>query len=1122
MSASWTYDVFLSFRGEDTRKTFTGHLYAALTAAGINAFIDDSELRRGENISAELLRSIQGSRISVVVLSDHYGDSTWCLEELVTIMECRRTVQQMVLPIFYDVDPKDVRKQEGSFKEAFEKHEERFLFDIDKVLRWRAALLEVANLSGWDLRNTADGHEAKFIKMIVEEVSRQLNSSYLFVALYPVGIDFRVQEMRSLLAIETDNNVRMIGIWGMGGMGKTTIAKAIFNAFYHSFEGRSFLANVRENWDQPSRQVRLQEQFLYDVLKRKTKVGSVDRGIMVVKERFCRKKVLVIVDDVDHVEQLNAIARRRDWFGPGSRIIITTRDEHLLKQLEVDSIYMAKEMSGTESLELFSWHAFRRSYPDDGYFDLSRSVVSYCGGLPLALQVLGSFLYGRSKPDWISALEKLKRTPNDDILNKLRISYDAFGSDDKIKDIFLDISCFFIGMDRNYVSHILEGCGLHAEIGISVLLQRCFITIEQNKIVMHDLLRDMGREIVREKYPKEPEKWSRLWLHEDAFDVLTKQTGTKEIEGLSLKVERLAEMNFSTKAFTQMQRLRLLQLNHVQLTGSYEYLSKELRWLSWHGCSMKFLPNNFYQGNLVAISLKYSNLRKVWKDSRLLEKLRILNLSHSHYLSRTPDFSKIPNLIKLILKDCTSLYEIHHSIGNLEKLVLINLKDCKSLKNLPKHFYRLKSLESLILSGCSMFQNLDEDLGELASLKTLLADNTGIRRVPYTIVRLRNLKHLSLCGLKAIPSNSLPSSFWSWLTARKSPEPVNLLPPSLQGLNSLTTLCLQDCNLGDDGIPKDLGCLSALVDLKLDNNSFYGLPSSLRGLSKLKTLSLDNCTMLRSIPDLPRNLNALYARNCTALENMPNMLGISSMQTLYLTNCHKLVSVPGLENLLKSIVVVRMEGCNNISTAFKERILQGWNANGLFGVFLPGDDIPEWFTYMDEGNSVYFEVPQVVNCNLESLVVCIVYSSSLDGIVSLDMPSLSAINYTKGTISTRRPITMDVLTSSKDSLWQGHFPNKMFKLEGGDEVEVILDFGRQFNVKKIGVYLLWDKDFGNKMIEYSSMANEDATVLSCDENCTSDDEDGVRPKRRLDQNEAGPSQSGYHDEDPSPKRLRHV
>nr|XP_028945998.1 disease resistance protein TAO1-like [Malus domestica] len=115
------YEVFISFRGEDTRKNFTGHLHEALTKAGINAFIDD-ELRRGEDITTELVQAIQGSRISIIVFSRRYSDSSWCLEELVKIMECRRMLGQLVLPIFYDVDPSHVRKQTSSFAQSFLKH----------------------------------------------------------------------------------------------------------------------------------------------------------------------------------------------------------------------------------------------------------------------------------------------------------------------------------------------------------------------------------------------------------------------------------------------------------------------------------------------------------------------------------------------------------------------------------------------------------------------------------------------------------------------------------------------------------------------------------------------------------------------------------------------------------------------------------------------------------------------------------------------------------------------------------------------------------------------------------------------------------------------------------------
>jgi Leucine-rich repeat (LRR) protein len=307
---------------------------------------------------------------------------------------------------------------------------------------------------------------------------------------------------------------------------------------------------------------------------------------------------------------------------------------------------------------------------------------------------------------------------------------------------------------------------------------------------------------------------------------------------------------------------------------------------------------------------------------QLFEKLKFLNFSHSHYLTRTPNFARLPYLEKLILKDCTSLYEVHQSIGDLTNLVLVNLKDCRSLESLPKSFYRLKSLQTLILSGCSKIDNLADELGQMESLTTFLADNTAIRQVPCTIVQLKNLKYLSLCGCKGSPSKSLPSLFWSWISPRKSPKSVNLLPASLQGLNSLKDLYLRDCNLSDDAIPKDLGSLCSLRSLDLQNNHFHSLPSSLGGLSKLQTLTLDSCTKLQSIPDLPPSLNSLYARNCIALERMPNLSNISNMEALSLTNCNKLVEIPGLDKLLRSIRVIHMEGCSNITNTFKQSILQ--------------------------------------------------------------------------------------------------------------------------------------------------------------------------------------------------------
>ncbi|KAK9277693.1 hypothetical protein L1049_007240 [Liquidambar formosana] len=150
-TSRWTYDVFLSFRCEDTRTRFTDHLYAALKRHGFRTY--DDELERGEAIGPELLKAIENSRFSIIIFSRNYASSTRCLDELAHIIKCRKELGQTVLPIFYDVEPSDVRKQKRSFEEAFAGHEERFKEEMEKLERWRDALRQAANLKGDDVRN---------------------------------------------------------------------------------------------------------------------------------------------------------------------------------------------------------------------------------------------------------------------------------------------------------------------------------------------------------------------------------------------------------------------------------------------------------------------------------------------------------------------------------------------------------------------------------------------------------------------------------------------------------------------------------------------------------------------------------------------------------------------------------------------------------------------------------------------------------------------------------------------------------------------------------------------------------------------------------------------------------
>ena len=342
-----------------------------------------------------------------------------------------------------------------------------------------------------------------------------------------VGVESIIKEIESLL-LTGSTEFNTVGIWGIGGIGKTTIASAIYSNISSHFEGSYFMQNIREE-SEASRLAGFRRELLSTLLDDgNMKIDIPNIGLNFERRRLSRMKVLIVFDDVTCIQQIELLIGgldRLDCFMPGSRIIITTRDAQLLKNLpgsRVGHVFEVKVLSYNDSLTLFSRNAFGQNHPAAGYLELSNIVIKYAKGVPLALKVLGRYLFGRSEEEWENAIEKLKRIPHMDIQKVLKVSYD--GLDDEEQNIFPDIACFFKGNDRDLVMNFLDACGFSAKIGVRVLVDKSLVTISKNKITMHDLLQEMGREIVRQESTKDPGKRSRLWHHEDIYQVLNKNT----------------------------------------------------------------------------------------------------------------------------------------------------------------------------------------------------------------------------------------------------------------------------------------------------------------------------------------------------------------------------------------------------------------------------------------------------------------------------------------------------------------------------------------------------------------------------------------------------------------------
>ncbi|KAK9070813.1 hypothetical protein SSX86_011215 [Deinandra increscens subsp. villosa] len=353
---SFRYEVFLSFRGSDTRNTFTSHLYEALKRHNVEVFHDTS-LPRGQHIATQLSEAIKESKIYVVVFSTHYAHSRWCLEEISQMMSCvHMNDQQVVLPVFLDVRQSDLR----SFEELIIANH-GIKFDQETVQKWRKALQEVAELpDGLHLQDDADGNEKELLDQIVENIRKKLHeqpSVNLPDPHHVFGIESQVQEVVSLLNEPSDDGIRVVVISGPAGTGKTQIAKATFDHLHIDFKNQHscFLPDVKTTFGEINGKFSLQKRLISNLVpNEERRIDNYHQGIGKIERMIKNQKVLLVLDDVDNEEQLKILGVNRAVLGRGSKIIVTTRDgSTAVDLLKPDARYEPRLLDENESLEVF-------------------------------------------------------------------------------------------------------------------------------------------------------------------------------------------------------------------------------------------------------------------------------------------------------------------------------------------------------------------------------------------------------------------------------------------------------------------------------------------------------------------------------------------------------------------------------------------------------------------------------------------------------------------------------------------------------------------------------------------------------------------------------------------------
>ncbi|KAJ9551340.1 hypothetical protein OSB04_015385, partial [Centaurea solstitialis] len=969
-NTSFKYDVFLSFRGEDTHKTFVDHLYDALKRQGIDTYKDDKNLNKGKKISTQLFQAIENSRFQVIVFSKDYVSSSWCLQELTKIMECQKMpTEHSVYPIFYHVEPTQVRKQSGEFGIAFSKHE-----NDEAAEKWRKALAEASSFSGWELRTTNDGHEAEFIKLVVKEISLKLPSM--------------IYESR-----------------GWEGSGKTTLARAVFDQICNEFEGSSFVENVRECSNSLLLGMKsLQQQVLRDVLNRPdiTVTGVFD-GKKLMKKYMPGRKALVVLDDVDDIYRA-AQGFSRCAFQTESPILgyeeLSKKVVHYAAGLPLTITVLGSSLCDTDKhVWIANLKKLKKIPLDEVQKKLELSYMGLDADCKAIFLDVACILKGWSKDQAIRVLESrgFHAIHGLDVLEKKSLVTTRDGCLD-MHDRIEEMGRYIVRRlhpnepnkhSRLWVTEEIEGI-LANNLGTAETECIClFTSSKMNQEVLMKGLEKMEKlrllflhiddiysnwklDKVYQYFPNSIQylKWSSY-----PFCSLPTTFQASDLVGLDMSGSKMEQL-WEGGEKRVLEKLRFLDLSFSKLRSLDLGLAPNLEILNLKCCEdlveldmqclvkldmPRYYPQLKYL-NLSCPDLRYFNLGLIPKieafSSFIINRIIVCNprlkpkecedefdmslecpqlKSLKLYIPKLSilNLGPTPNLQTLKLKGSYSLVELHmhdeRREGNVEALTLdgndvlveqfhvsngdvklesLAIERCSKLKTLDLR--RTPNLESLCLEECSSLVEFhvpggDVKLESLAIERCSKLKTLDLRRTP-------KLESLCLEGCSSLVKLHAPVGGVKRLNL-KGHLSTKSVDVHTKRLYSSILKFEFECLYKED-LPSSIGNVEKLISEGLfcaciDLESFFGRICGLQCLTKL--------TLEGNISELPKDidrlehLKCLELRFCELLEKLPEDLGrLERLETLRLQGCIVLRDIPNSICRMKSLRFFVLHGCNMV------------------------------------------------------------------------------------------------------------------------------------------------------------------------------------------------------------------